>query len=267
MLYFFPNQGAGVDAAAFAAAGLAHAWPEGKAHKRETQRGPNGSQGVIVAHQSTPMEQVTYNADKQTWRHVPKSDAWCGFWTDQPPGPEQFARDELLDGHPVLLGDGNHWQVPKTRVWIEENGQPVYAPQLPTRTTLDDDGNWQPGQVIAQYAELERVAVAWWDVRHEAEPDEDDPSRITFDFPGANDAALVALAANYRLGRNEVGMLGLFDNRTPAAVLDAVVDWPTLRAWLIEDAKKKTAKEADHPPAGSSSEPGSSADSPATNPP
>ena len=52
------------------------------------------------------------------------------------------------------------------------------------------------------------------------------------EFADVNDAALLALATNYRVGKAEVVLLGLFDDRATVEILKALIDWPTISAWL-----------------------------------
>ena len=259
MLYYFPKLGSKVTQADFAAAGLAHAWPEGESDCRTTNRGPDGGEGVVVAHGNVGAARVIFSPDSQTWRQVPGSTAWCGYYTAQPPAPEQLARAEQIRGQAVRLADDQLWEVPIVRAWDDESGELVWYDALPKLSVLDDEGHWHPGEVVRRYRDLADVAIAWWDAISGAEVDTvRNVARITFDYGGLRDGAARILAANYRIGQVEAGLLSLFDDRCVREVLYASIDWPT----YLEYQKKTLAAAA-----GSSSEPGEPADSLTTDQP
>lgn len=255
---YFLHAGGGVGLADFEAAGIGYAWPDQRT-KRETLKGPGGTaQGVVVADARLPADRVGFWPDRQTWSKVPGSTAWCGYYTDEPPTPEELLRAEPLPGHRVELADGRPWLVPVAR-GVAEDG---WYHTLPRQSVLDESGQWTRGDVVAKYGRLWETACQWWDALNAATVESaGDAARLVFDFAGIHDAAVVALSANYRLGRIEAALLGIFDDRCVRRVLDALVDWPTLE----EFAKKKI--EADRQAAGSSSEPGKPADSQATDQP
>ena len=257
-LYFIPGAGAGVGLTDFERAGIGSAWPAERT-KRETLQGPIGQgQGVVVADSRLGESRVGVFPDRQTWHKVPGSTAWCGYYSEDPPTPDDLLRADPLPGHRVTLADGRPWLVPVAR-GVAEDG---WYHTLPRLSTLDESGDWTPGDVVPRYRELWETACKWWDAINEAQVEPTaEGARLTLDFAGIHDAAVVALAANYRVGRTEAAVLGLFDDRCVRDVLDALIDGPT----LIEFAKKKI--EADRQAAGSSSEPGKPADSPTTDQP
>ncbi|NLE57410.1 MAG: hypothetical protein GX616_03560, partial [Planctomycetes bacterium] len=55
--------------------------------------GPNGGRGLIVAApDAVPTERVRYSPDGQTWRPIPGSTAWLGWFTAELPGPGDLRR-------------------------------------------------------------------------------------------------------------------------------------------------------------------------------
>jgi len=227
--------------------------------------GPDEQHGSIIADQQrVAAERIGYYPQQQTWRRIPASALWIGYYTAERPGPADLIRPEPLEGHLVTLGDGRAWMAPIARAWFEIE-QPeehlVWFCKLPEAVTLDDEGNWASGAVVAQYRPLWEIAERWWDAINGADLHvQDKPQRVRFDFEGINDAALLALGTNYRLGRVEVDVLGLFTDQTVHAVLGALIDWPTMEQFLKKKLKTSAA-------GGSGSAPGPPAGPPDTGPP
>lgn len=207
--------------------------------------GPDGKQGMVLASGDT---KVGYYSDKQTWQRIPgnKADAWVGVYTDDQPKPDDLARSKIVAGHFVELGDGNNWLCPVARGLREEEDQLRWFNALPQGTGLDDKGNWTQTGVLIQHAKLWEIALAWWDsiqgaVEGESAADKNAAQSVTFDFAGLNDAALAALVTNYRLGKAEVVLLGLFTGECTPLVLGALIDWPTFTDWAKKNAEQIAA--------------------------
>ena len=89
-----------------------------------------------------------------------------------------------------------------------------------------------------RYQALWEAALRWWDMKMGAVRQiagEDNRQNMTFELDEVRDNALIGLQANYRIGKVEVGMLGLFDEQVEIAICDVLVDWAT----FTELAKKK----------------------------
>ncbi len=269
-LYFLPGQNRGIKIADLQAAGLGYAFERRMSPREVLGGGPDGNPGVVVADpESVP--DIGYYADRQTWRKIPGSRNWLGYLTHNRPTPADLQRDQVLDGHWITLADGNEWLVPIARGSVEETFETpggakdtrlAWCRNLPEATSIDDDeGHWIRDGVLARYRPLWDTATRWWDARSGAKiPDAEEgkPTRVTFDFDGTNDGALLALQANYRVSKIEAAALGLFDDQCVVEILDALIDWPTIEAWL----KKKARSIAD----SSSTDDGPPVDGPATDP-
>jgi hypothetical protein len=260
-VYFIPQAARSIKLADVRALGLAYAFDD-RVTPAGVSQGPDGHAGVVVADPDrVPPHKIGYFASEQTWRTAPgvataKGDpVWVGIFTADPPTPADLVRKETLDGHAVTLADGQRYLVPVARSIDDAQDQLVYHCRLPRAITLDDDGAWQPAGILARHERLWEIAAAWWDARLGAS---DTSQGITFDFAGANDCALAALATNYRLGKAEIGLCGLLTETSVVAILDALVDWPTVEAWL----KKKFPSAS----AGSATEPGAPAEPAGTAP-
>lgn len=239
--------------------GLRYALP-GEFAEREVRDGPGLMPGKIVAASSA--NPFGYYPDRQTWRKCLRpegaSEVWIGINNELPPTPKDLLRDDAIDGHPVTLGDGNTWSIPIARKYITDDAGRILGggPALRRRLARDESGAWTRGEVVAKYARLWEIACR----RHDqllATSDEDDGEPIL--ITAAADDAVTILATNYRVGPDEIEMLGLLDDDLLLEILHATIDTPTLIEWT----KKKSAQ----PPDGSPTEPGPPAESPSTGPP
>jgi len=259
LLYYLPDAARARLTEAIDAAGLGYAF-DGPPIPCEVTRGPQAAQpaGLVVADKgSAPDHMVRLDPDAQTWRPIPGSDAMVGVYTDAPPTPELLARADLLPGHPVELADGQTYIAPVARglAMDDEAGPTGWTLALPQTVGLDPAGAWTAGDVVPRYRALWAAACHWWDAKHQAldaGPDDDQPDAatvaFTFDFASLLDAALTVLAANYRVGRPEVALLGLFDDASAVRLLDAAIDWPTVQAWLKKKAVSACWSTANGPP-------------------
>lgn len=211
---------------------------------REAMSGPEGQPGLCFV-DAAQSGGLGYHPDRQTWRKIPPvllagdaPEIFVGFQTDEPPNPEQLARPRRIDGHWLTLGDGNRWHVPAA-ISIDDAAD-VYRPlrRLPTQSRLGDDGKWTSGDVRGDLAELWEIATAFHDTFFGAvaEGEEGAAASVSFDFARAHEAAVAALAVNYRVGPVECDALGLLDVEACGRILQAVIDWPTTQAWM----QKKT---------------------------
>lgn len=204
--------------------------------------GPASKPCDIVGHPvHVDPKHLGYHPDRQTWLRIPGSEAWVGYWKDDPPNAKSLQREHMMNGHQVLLGDGDveeSYAIPVARAFVDDGSDALrYRINLPTATGMDPDGNWVSGSVIPSYAELWAIAEQWWDEFSGAvmQKTHVDGKGVEFDFRGFRDAGLLALATNYRVGIPEVAALGLFDDRSVLDIMMALIDWPTMEQW---DKKK-----------------------------
>lgn len=222
-LYFFDNA-VGLLPTDIVKAGLGHVLP--RCRKTAVSCGPGGVAGVVAVHSGA---EIGYYADKQTWRKRGPG-VWVGVWNElAKPEPEELAIDDQQPGHLVKLRDEREWLAPLAREWDGE--QQSFRAAVPAGLDLDDEGRWITGAVEARYARLWEIAGKRW-----AMVSDDKSSATVGDLC---DWAVECLQVNYRIDRAEAAMLGLFDSQARAAiaVLDAAIDWPTIREW-----QKKTAE-------------------------
>jgi hypothetical protein len=258
-LYYLPRRTGNPTIADLQASPLAYAFDEAASVATcGLTTGPDDGGGVLAADtKRLPEGRLRYEPAAQRWQAMPwlvgngkagtiaqaEPAPWVGLWTADRPGPEDLGRRALLDGHWVKMGDDRSWLIPVARGSTDEDGELRWYVALPQRVGLDEAGEWTAGQVVDKYAKLWEVAGRWWAAMAgtviETADQPDDSGEVVLDFAGCNDAALTALSANYVVGRAEMALLQLLTDQNVREVLNAIIDWPTLSAWL----EKKTSAE------------------------
>jgi len=237
LLYYIPGASGSLDRDAAEAAGIGHAFAGTSISSRECG-GPDGGRGQVVGVDGSL---VGYFPDRQTWTLA----AWLGdgVWigVDGDVEPESLERDEIVPGHLVTLADGRQWRIPVARM-VSEVGAFV---ALPTRRSLDESGKWVAGEVVERYSRLWDYASRYWDAvfgsaQEVADSDGEERVSLTFDFDGQTDAAVEALSANYRIGKGEASALEILDDGSVSAILNALVDIPS----LVELKKKRASDDS-----------------------
>lgn len=206
---------------------------------RKTGSGPSGGHGLLMSDKGA----VEYLPAKQTWRKMADK-GWIGFETL--PTPHDLMRDEIRAGQNVRLADGRQWLVPVARM-VTGGGQ-MSECQLPRKRSLGPDGRWVAGSVTDRHADLWAAAEKWWNKKYAIlEQVAGAPgASVEFSLEDETQSAVCALATNYRVGAFECDLLGLFDDTSVMAVLDALCDLVSFDVML---SKKSTAAEPSPTPA------------------
>lgn len=226
--------------------GLGYAF-EDRATSAVVTRGPDDGQGLIVGDPARVAEnQLGYFRDRQRWLKVPpglpghEAGAWVGCSIETPLEPAHLAREQQLQGHWVRLADGKRWLAPVARKSLPTDDEPFrYTVGLPHVAGVDEAGQWTATNVVARYAPLWQTAIQFWDALLHADIKEETGEKV-LTFSGALSSAVLALSANYRIGTVEATMLGILTLQHAVEVLEALVDYPTVREWL----KKKQPADA-----------------------
>lgn len=190
----------------------------------ETRKGPDDNVGsLLFAHawRDTP-QLVAHDPSTQQWRQVPGTSYWVGMRMDVVMKPEQIARRKQIRGHWVELADGQKWLIPIARKFVTELGRWMIG--VPTLMDVDAEGNWTNDKIVPRCQSLWDAACRWWDYAIAGTAPE------VVSVAEAGDICELALAANYRLSRVEIAMLGLLDDDARTGVLEALVDLPTYDA-------------------------------------
>jgi hypothetical protein len=138
-----------------------------------------------------------------------------------------------LAGYTVKLAGGHEWMIPLVRRF--DRTQLTTVSNLPTYLELDDDGNWQRGEVLEAHAHL-------WDATAPV-ADALLAEYVEGQAPQVADAAIASavatlLAENYVVGPGELALMRALssEDSTHAAAM-AACDWPTFDAWFEEQKK------------------------------
>lgn len=253
-LYYIPAE-SGCTARVIERCGLAYALPaDGKGVTTRGCIGPDGDKGVCAARAGEDMEQhVGYFADRQTWRKGPEGRYWIGVVNDARPTPEALERAGLTPGYTLPLGDGNRWIVPLVR---KVDGSTL----LPQAMDVDESG-----ALIFHTLQKHDSIVALADRAFRQFRAQCD---MEAKLPGAGDVitdqaewwtiAVAALAHNYHVGPQEVGLLRLLRTDTVRDIVGLMIDLPV----ILQAASEKKSR-----PGGSATGSGVTDASPTTNPP
>ncbi|OQB96828.1 MAG: hypothetical protein BWX86_00540 [Verrucomicrobia bacterium ADurb.Bin122] len=181
----------------------------------EVQRGPGDAAGVICAiGESSP--DLGYFPERQTWQPAPDEPSWMGWQTDALPGPDDLQRPEPVGLYRATLGDGRPWVIPTGVLASGES-------PLPRVRTMEPDGSIRR-VVAAPFRELYLASDLVLSHLRSGEP-----------IPEAEEwrICVLALSANYRVGPQEISVLGLLTDRAVATIYSCLCDvprWPSREA-------------------------------------
>jgi hypothetical protein len=215
--------------------GLGYAF-EGPPAPVLVMNGPDGARGTIISTKTVADESgFGYYADRQTWQKIPPGSpghdagVWMGFHHGAKLSPADLARRQQLSGHWVELADCNQWLCPIARRVRDAEEQMTWYNALPQTLALTAAGEWSAEQVLPRFAPLWQVALDWFDAISGADTTGDQAIVV---FRNTIDAAALALSANYRIERAEAAALGLLTYENAKTILNALIDLPTIDAWI-----------------------------------
>jgi len=220
-LYWIPTNKPTVDRETVERFGLAYALP-GSVIARQCYQGPAGGVvgAVLIAGEAAGKANHGYFATEQTWERIDGSEAWVGWETKNPPTPEGLERVRMTPlRKSVELCDGNQWQCPIAQRPIETESDVPFPVCVLPQSAVRKDGRWQVGEVKKQYRQLWAIANQVFDDVLHGGKNGDGRIEAQLDF------AVEALAANYRIGPTEAGILQLFET-------DGNVAWDVLRVLI-----------------------------------
>jgi len=158
---------------------------------------------------------------------------WCGRTKGEAITPESLLLPDAVGGHELELGDGQKWQIAKA---LYSDG----ITRMPCRLTLNDEGKAIRGAVLNRYAPLDSLAMEFfrmWVDGMDGGPDPEWP------YDKMVDLAMLALQANYRIGKHEaVLLLQLIDETNMWEACLATISWQKYREMrdaAAESQKKK----------------------------
>lgn len=172
-----------------------------------------------------------FDASKQTWRKIPKKEAWIGVVNASRPTPADLVRKRMLPGGLVEMGDGTPWMIPIARRFDLQNGAVCLSNALPCASRMNDAGEWIGGGVLPAFTRLNEIAQGLFDLRY---GDNESQFAKAIGERVAPELAAEILGVNYRVSDIEVSELGLMTDLVWEPIRDIVID---RASW--EEIKKK----------------------------
>jgi len=238
-LYFIPTPAKMLDWRAIADAGLGYAIDRKAIQPVVT--GPSGDPGVLVCDESAmDRAALKYRPAEQTWRMFTRDSGQVvgvGWYTDEPPTPDDLIRRQPLPGSLVTFADGHGYQIPVALRFAEFQGRLMSCCSLPQSLARDGSGVWVPSTPIARYARLWDMLQGYLAAREEALSQQTTDDVIYFTYAPINELAIGILGINYRIGPDELEALGLWTQETRSQILRVALDEQTREDWI----KKKAA--------------------------
>ena len=232
-----PGRRGSVDQETAQKLGLDYAFGHGAVVSRPVTQSPAGGAGCVFADaRRLGNNETGYYPDRQKWRKMPavgnRPELWIGFFDDDPPDPSDLARQTLLPGTPIRLGEYT-WQIPEVARYDEINER--WASVLPAYLDYDSEGNVIRGEPLEEYQRL------WDECCKVAE------ASMKGDFSAIDDndvtrTVIALLHANYVVDLPELAMMrALIDTNDLALVVQAAVQLDKLLEWARLLQKKSDA--------------------------
>lgn len=187
--------------------------------------GPAGAGALVANLRDLPQ----YEESAQTWLDC--GAWWVGYENAQKPGPLDLQRELCHEGYRLGLLDNNEWTIPRLRAWNVQ--------------TLDFDCNLpqslvpRGGKVIRKVQpSCEALDNLGRDLVHAFTHQEE------WDTAKLLNVCAQLLSANYRLGAEEIGLLGLFDIPQALCAVRLAIDEPM----LLEHSKAAACQGVFTPP-------------------
>ncbi len=197
-----------------------------------TVEGPGGEAGQLfyVEQPGSPRRPlVSVDLATQTWTEAsrdgekPPGRYWLGYWTDDPPAPDDLQRPTLIDGQLVELCDGRQWAIP-------------VADFLPKRLTFDRETGEETEVVATKHEAFTVEANRLFEHFLSEDLVKVVEGEHVVSVPNGLRFAIDALAVNYRVNRDLVDMLGLIGKHEAFAVAEVA----TGLRMIGEASQKKT---------------------------
>lgn len=169
---------------------------------------------------------------EQTWKKIPSSNCWVGYYNEHKPRAMDLARDDTLPSYVLPLGNGEQWSIPKV-VHVSDG---EIEKNLPCKLDVDDNGKIKRGEPIEKYQYLWELAQPYVDAFFV--PKED--GEFSIDSSDILADAVKFLQVNYRIGLREAIMLELFPEDISKILLVCLcaIDFGTWTTW--QESLKKT---------------------------
>jgi hypothetical protein len=224
-LYFIPGVG-GANARMLSERGLITRLPNEYGCTTSTE-GPDesGRIGCIVAAGGRPAK---YQPQKQRWIALASAKTQGDFGNgfvglediDLPPAPADLERDAGVAGYMLNLSDGNPWRIPLLRKWDESKLAHVAALPQAIGGELVEGKYKFASRVKAEFSELDAISETIFPAFVE---------KKRFPVDELFELTAKLLAVNYRVGIEEIILLGLLTEEMALAALGLAIDSPGMR--------------------------------------
>lgn len=239
-MVYFPGK-VGANKKHFGDAGCAELCHGEEAFAR-VQSGPDGRGGMLAFLRQRPDQQHPgYKPSQQTWWPVKDGETvryWIGIVNDDPPTPDDLARNNQVRGELLELEDGKLWRMP-------------VAMQAPRVYGLGTDGE-EKTEFAPRFREwIDRV----YDIgirRHmfgeglpaEQIREEGEYRIVSFDRNERLQLVAESLAFNYRVNAPLCRALGLFTWELLCQAADILTDFKAIEARLREESRAAAEKKS-----------------------
>lgn len=208
-----------------------------------------GSHGQLLAvwpeDQEQPEPIPGVRDSGQTWHQI-DADLSVGWEGDMPPGPNDLDNGDPLGLQtiPLVLADGNVWQIPE----IREPGRSL----LPTDLIRDRRTGALQTPLKREYQQLWQESEWWFDLRFRNLTD----GTQRFSLERALTFATQILSLRYRFCDATQAALRVIDSTNVQRIIEVAIGWPAVQARLQEllqddvDDAAAPEKKSEHPSAG-----------------
>jgi len=194
--------------------------------------GPEGRTGCLFSY---PGGQNLTGIQDVNWTQYPgRENLWIGL-PKEPPKPSYFAREAMITGHEVEMGDKNKWQIPVARFITGEN-----LMKTPLNFKMVFDGTkWVAGEMEPLHEVYFNKSVNFFNIfleKMEALKDAVEKNnsasaeiagKIT--VPDECELASIGIQINYRISAPEISVMGLIDKDVATQCALAAIDYPSLK--------------------------------------
>lgn len=239
-LYFLPELRSEVTEEILHTSGVAYAIERhDMAGPRFVTSGPGSKNGLLVAHKSMPLDRLLYSPAAQEWMQIPKATAWVGKWADDDIKPSALQRPELVEGESITLENGTKWKAAYARRfrYLEGGDLACFCP-LPKGLSYTEHG-WRADRIAKRFRRLAELASLYWSEMCAASREAEN-EQFTFLSKYADELAVAALTANYRIGGVELTLLDAYSETVRQNLINIALDQATIAAWQKKNCEPES---------------------------
>ncbi len=191
--------------------------------------GPGGAACLLLG--KVPASKLRYVPDDQVWMESYNGKYYIGHYLSEPPTEKELARNRQLSGHRVEIEGCGQWLIPIARKFAE-------GCALPVSLALGAKGEIITESLPEYVGFSMRAEKFYFDTLREWGDLDGD---VQMDVEARLKLAMEAITFNYQIGIEEIRMLELIRSTNLRAILEAIIDIPTIIAVneQMAEAKKK----------------------------